>query len=187
MKKAVETGNKTPHIYNQRQLCYTDNMADKRAKSHRTGNEVVREDGRIEYEYSDGAWRFSNGHLARRHPGAVGFTSETGTSANEGRYERVRKARDRALIEAARHLKPGLGISATVEDAAALITKAQFELATSPDWAGASTGAAKYLDKTANFIQESTKEQHNSLTIVMTDANAIDTLKRIADKAIAGK
>ncbi len=160
-------------------------MADKRAKSHRTGNEVVREDGRIEYEYSDGSWRFGNGQLARRHPKAPAlWDSEAGTLANTGRHQRVREARDRALIEAARHLKPDLGISATVEDAAALITKAQFELATSPDWAGASTGAAKYLDKTANFIQESTKEQHNSLTIVMTDANAIDTLKRIADKAI---
>ena len=155
-------------------------MAKREPKSHKTGNEVVREDGRIEYEYSDGAWRFSNGHMARQHPLAVTWDSETGLKANEGRHERVRVAREAALIEAGKQLNPAV---ATVADAAALITKAQFELATSPDWAGASTNAAKYIDRTTDLIQESTKQEGNTITLTLTDATAARVLERLANRS----
>ncbi len=159
-------------------------MSKRKPKSHRTGETALNEQGQLTYEYSDGAWRYENGSLASPHPRAMGhWTSEQATTIQNERHQKVREARDRALIEAAVHLKPELGSMATVEDAAALITKAQFELATSPDWAGASTGAAKYLDKTADFIPESTKETGNTLTITMTDATAIATLSKLADKA----
>ncbi len=156
-------------------------MTKRTPKSHRTGNEVVREDGRIEYEYSDGAWRFSNGHMARQHPKAMTYDSVTGSEAAESMHAKVREARLQALVSGAKQLDPGIR---TVPEAAAMMTNSQFELATSPDMGHASTQAAKYLDKTLSLVQEESKEQHNSLTIVMTDTNAIDTLKRIADKAI---
>ena len=156
-------------------------MAKREPKSHRTGNEVVREDGRIEYEYSDGAWRFETGALARRHPASMAlFDSETGTAVINGRYREVREAREQALILAGKQLNPAV---ATVADAAALITKAQFELATSPDWAGASTNAAKYIDRTTDLIQESTKQEGNTITLTLTDATAARVLERLANRS----
>lgn len=159
-------------------------MAKRQPKSHRTGNEVVREDGRIEYEYKDAegvlSWRFSNGQLARRHPKAPAlWNSETGTQANNGRHQRVLAAREQALISAAQEVNPTV---ATVSDAAAIITAAQTQLATSPDMGHASTQAAKYVDKTLNLVEERAKEQGNTLTLQLTDATAARVLERLARK-----
>ncbi len=155
-------------------------MAKRKPKSHRTGNEVVREDGRVEYEYSDGAWRFSNGHMARQHPKAMTFDSGTGAEAAESMHASVREARLQALVASAQDVDSSIR---TVPEAAALITFKQTELATSPDMGHASTQAAKYVDRTLDLVQERTKEQANTLTITMTDTTAIETLKHLADKA----
>ena len=155
-------------------------MAKRKPKSHRTGNEVVREDGRIEYEYSDGAWRYETGSLARKHPASMTYDAESGTEAANSMHSKVREARLKALVTGAKQLDPGIR---TVPEAAAMMATSQFELATSPDMGHASTQAAKYLDKTLSLVQESTKDQQNTLTITMTDATAIATLAKLADKA----
>ena len=158
-------------------------MSKREPKSHRTGVIEVMDDGRTVYEYSDGALRYASGALAKPHPKAMQpWDSEQATTIQNDRHKRVREARNKALIEAAKHLKPELGELATVEDAAALITKAQFELATSPDWAGASTNAAKYIDRTTDLIQESTKQEGNTITLTLTDATAARVLERLANR-----
>ncbi len=154
-------------------------MAKREPKSHRTGNEVVREDGRIEYEYSDGAWRFEKGALARQHPNIRLFDTETGTTAANGRHQRVLEAREQAYIKAARELD---GNVASLHGAAAVVTDAQFQLATSPDMGHASTQAAKYLDKTLDLVEERAKEQANTLTLTLTDATAARVLERLAKR-----
>ncbi len=151
-------------------------MADKRAKSKRTGVIEVMEDGRTAYEYSDGALRYGNGQLARRHPKSPAlFNSETGTQANNGRHARVLEAREQAYIKAARELD---GNVASLHGAAAVVTDAQFQLATSPDMGHASTQAAKYLDKTLSLVEEKKTETGDSIQVTLTG----DTVRRVLDR-----
>ncbi len=155
-------------------------MADKRAKSKRTGVIEVMEDGRTVYEYSDGALRYASGALAKPHPKAMQpWNSEQVTKIQNDRHKRVRVAREQAYIKAARELS---GSVTTLPAAAAVVTDAQFQLATSPDMGHASTQAAKYLDKTLDLVEERAKEQANTLTLTLTDSTAARVLERLARK-----
>ncbi len=153
----------------------------RKAKSHRTDVIEVMDDGRTAYEYSDGAWRYDNGQLARRHPKALApWNSETGTREIEGRHQKVLAAREQAYIKAARQLD---GSVASLHGAAAVVTDAQFQLATSPDMGHASTQAAKYLDKTLSLVEESTKQLGDSITVTLTGATVARVLERLASRS----
>ncbi len=155
-------------------------MADKRAKSKRTGITALNEHGKLTYEYSDGAWRYENGSLASPHPKAMAlWDSDEATTQINGRHQRVLEAREQAYIKAARELD---GNVASLHGAAAVVTDAQFQLATSPDMGHASTQAAKDLDKTLDLVEERAKETANTLTLTLTDSTAARVLERLARK-----
>lgn len=154
-------------------------MAKRKPKSHRTGNEVIREDGRIEYEYSDGAWRFDNGHMARQHPKAMTFDSDTGKKAADSMHLAVREAGYAAIVDKAQEVNPSVR---TVPEAAAMVFAAQYELATSPDMGHGSTQAAKWTFSNLNLVEERTKEAGNTLTVHLTNEAAAAAVALLASR-----
>lgn len=139
---------------------------------------VLSDQGKPTYEYTDGSWRYEGGQLARQHPKVTQFNSETGAIASNGRHQRVLEAREQAYIKAARELD---GSVASLHGAAAVVTDAQFQLATSPDMGHASTQAAKYLDKTLDLIEETTAPTGDSIQVTLTG----DTVRRVLDRLAA--
>jgi len=126
----------------------------------------IKEDGREVYEYPDGAMRYDNGSLAERHPRAAEpWDSETAGKLSDKRWEAVRKGVAAGIMDAT--------LASCEPEAAQAIAKQQTYLAKDIEKGRASTEAAKFLFRAADWVRP--RENKSGLTqqIVSLDAGAV--------------